>query len=239
MDNHPAPRHLRTGWGLSALVESDGARVLFDSGPRPDLLAHNSRTLGVDLREIDYVVLSHPHRDHYGGLSYVARVRPGVTVFIPSGCDPSFVSRLRRMGLFPAILGRPTRLAGSLSTTGTLWGPPAEHGLVIVGREGGLLITGCAHPGVDALALRAASIAEGRLLGVVGGFHLLSADYHRLEEVSTGLRALGVRFLAPIHCSGERARRHLRTRLSDAYLDVGVGDSIELSAGKVVVTRAT
>ncbi len=238
VDNHPGPGHLRTGWGFSALVESDDAEILFDSGPKPDLLAHNSRALGVDLRDIDSVVLSHPHWDHYGGLAHVARVRPGATVFLPSGCDPDFVSRLSRMGLSPAFLGPPTRLTDWMSTTGTLWGPPAEHGLVVRGPDGGLLITGCAHPGVDALTLRAASIAEGHLLGVIGGFHLLSADYRRLEGVSMELRALGVRFLAPIHCSGERARRHLRARLPDAYLDVRVGDSIELSAGRVVVTRA-
>jgi len=57
-------------WGLSILVESDEAKVLFDTGQSVST-THNARLLGVDLSQIDRIVLSHGHFDHTGGLRQV------------------------------------------------------------------------------------------------------------------------------------------------------------------------
>jgi 7,8-dihydropterin-6-yl-methyl-4-(beta-D-ribofuranosyl)aminobenzene 5'-phosphate synthase len=54
-------------WGLSILVESDEAKVLFDTGQSLSTV-HNARLLGIDLNRIDKIVLSHGHFDHTGGL---------------------------------------------------------------------------------------------------------------------------------------------------------------------------
>ncbi len=55
-------------WGFSALVETDGQRLLFDTGRYPDTVIRNARELGVDLSDVTDVVLSHHHGDHTGGL---------------------------------------------------------------------------------------------------------------------------------------------------------------------------
>ena len=55
-------------WGFSALVETDGQRILFDTGRYPDTVIRNARELGVDLSDVTDVVLSHHHGDHTGGL---------------------------------------------------------------------------------------------------------------------------------------------------------------------------
>ena len=55
-------------WGFAALVEVDGARVLFDTGFRPQTVLRNADTLDIDLSTVDHVVLSHHHDDHVGGL---------------------------------------------------------------------------------------------------------------------------------------------------------------------------
>ncbi len=55
-------------WGFAALVEADGHRILFDTGARPDTVLRNAQTLGLDLRTVTDVVLSHHHDDHVGGL---------------------------------------------------------------------------------------------------------------------------------------------------------------------------
>lgn len=60
-------------WGFAALVEADGHRILFDTGARPDTVLNNARELGVDLRNVNDVVLSHNHRDHTGGLMTLRR----------------------------------------------------------------------------------------------------------------------------------------------------------------------
>jgi 7,8-dihydropterin-6-yl-methyl-4-(beta-D-ribofuranosyl)aminobenzene 5'-phosphate synthase len=60
-------------WGFAALVETDGRRILFDTGLRPETVLDNARELGVDLSTVTDVVLSHHHGDHTGGLSALRR----------------------------------------------------------------------------------------------------------------------------------------------------------------------
>jgi len=59
-------------WGLSILVETDDAKVLLDAGKGPSA-PYNADTLGIDLRSVDKIVLSHGHFDHTGGLAGVLR----------------------------------------------------------------------------------------------------------------------------------------------------------------------
>jgi 7,8-dihydropterin-6-yl-methyl-4-(beta-D-ribofuranosyl)aminobenzene 5'-phosphate synthase len=59
-------------WGLSVLVDTGEAKVLFDTGASSSV-PHNVRLLGVDLSQIDKIALSHGHYDHTGGLMGVLR----------------------------------------------------------------------------------------------------------------------------------------------------------------------
>lgn len=74
---------LRRDWGFAALVEYAGRRILFDTGNDPAVLAHNVRTLRLDLRRLDFVVVSHRHGDHIAGLRYVLSVNPRVPILAP------------------------------------------------------------------------------------------------------------------------------------------------------------
>ncbi|MCC6473500.1 MAG: MBL fold metallo-hydrolase [Burkholderiales bacterium] len=68
-------------WGLSLHLESErgGAKTqyLLDFGYTPEVLNRNLELLGVDPRKVNGLILSHGHRDHYGGLvGFVNRHRP-------------------------------------------------------------------------------------------------------------------------------------------------------------------
>jgi 7,8-dihydropterin-6-yl-methyl-4-(beta-D-ribofuranosyl)aminobenzene 5'-phosphate synthase len=57
-------------WGFSAFIEADGVGVLYDVGNSGLPVVHNAEALGIDLRrDVDYVILSHGHSDHTGGLA--------------------------------------------------------------------------------------------------------------------------------------------------------------------------
>jgi 7,8-dihydropterin-6-yl-methyl-4-(beta-D-ribofuranosyl)aminobenzene 5'-phosphate synthase len=70
-------------WGYAALVEISGKRILFDTGDDPAIFAKNVKAKGVDLTQLDFVVLSHRHSDHVGGLSYLLSVNPNVKIYAP------------------------------------------------------------------------------------------------------------------------------------------------------------
>jgi 7,8-dihydropterin-6-yl-methyl-4-(beta-D-ribofuranosyl)aminobenzene 5'-phosphate synthase len=75
---------LTKDWGFSALVEHNGKRILFDTGNNAAIFEHNVKALGVDLTQLDFVVISHRHADHMTGLRYVLSVNPKVTVYVPA-----------------------------------------------------------------------------------------------------------------------------------------------------------
>jgi 7,8-dihydropterin-6-yl-methyl-4-(beta-D-ribofuranosyl)aminobenzene 5'-phosphate synthase len=60
-------------WGFSALVETDGHRILFDTGARPETVLQNARELKIDLTGVTDLILSHHHGDHTGGLVTLRR----------------------------------------------------------------------------------------------------------------------------------------------------------------------
>jgi metallo-beta-lactamase class B len=58
--------------GIAALlIASDQGHVLIDSGPKEaaPLVAANIRALGLKLEDVKWIVSSHPHHDHVGGIA--------------------------------------------------------------------------------------------------------------------------------------------------------------------------
>jgi 7,8-dihydropterin-6-yl-methyl-4-(beta-D-ribofuranosyl)aminobenzene 5'-phosphate synthase len=76
-------QRLKKDWGFAALVEYGGKRILFDTGNDPDVFAHNVKALGIDLKTIDFAVISHRHGDHTSGLTYLLRINPHVRIYAP------------------------------------------------------------------------------------------------------------------------------------------------------------
>jgi len=74
---------MQRDWGYAALVEYGGKRILFDTGNNPDILAQNTKAKNIDLSTVDFVVMSHRHGDHMGGLTYVLKVNPHVKIYAP------------------------------------------------------------------------------------------------------------------------------------------------------------
>jgi len=77
--------------GLCYYIEDDGHKILFDTG-LTDLFLRNAKVQGVDLDQVDTIILSHGHYDHCGGLKYFFDRKRPVRVI----CHPeTFVKRVR------------------------------------------------------------------------------------------------------------------------------------------------
>jgi 7,8-dihydropterin-6-yl-methyl-4-(beta-D-ribofuranosyl)aminobenzene 5'-phosphate synthase len=77
------PSVLEKDWGYAALIEYGGKRILFDTGNNAETFRHNVEALNINLKNLDFVVLSHRHGDHTSGLNYVLSVNPNVRIYVP------------------------------------------------------------------------------------------------------------------------------------------------------------
>jgi 7,8-dihydropterin-6-yl-methyl-4-(beta-D-ribofuranosyl)aminobenzene 5'-phosphate synthase len=79
--------------GLSLWIETEGRRILFDTG-QGAAFETNIRTLGIDLPTADILVLSHGHYDHTGGIARVIeRALKSTSTATPGISRPRYVIR--------------------------------------------------------------------------------------------------------------------------------------------------
>lgn len=58
---------LEKEWGLCIHIEYNGKNFMLDTGSSPKF-ARNAETLGIDISEVDFGILSHAHYDHSNGM---------------------------------------------------------------------------------------------------------------------------------------------------------------------------
>ena len=107
--------------GLCFYVKTPGHRLLSDLGPSADTLA-NAQHLGIDLTQVDTVVLSHGHYDHSGGILPFTRINDSARIYMQDFADGAYYSDdgpekgFRYIGIDPQIAALPqlVRVQGDL-----------------------------------------------------------------------------------------------------------------------------
>jgi 7,8-dihydropterin-6-yl-methyl-4-(beta-D-ribofuranosyl)aminobenzene 5'-phosphate synthase len=125
---------MKKDWGFSALIEMNGKRILFDAGDNPDIIAQNVKAAGVDLTRLDFVVISHRHSDHMGGLTYLLKVNPNVKIYAPRESFGLFGSSLpssfyRKADVLPPEMRYFDGNPPTVMNFGSAW-PGANFGLI-------------------------------------------------------------------------------------------------------------
>src|SRR6056297_3994171 len=82
-NNTVEKREVLAEHGLAFYFKYNDKEYLFDTG-QGEVLFSNAKKMGIDLRNIDTVFLSHGHDDHTGGLKQLLQINPELTVFAHS-----------------------------------------------------------------------------------------------------------------------------------------------------------
>jgi 7,8-dihydropterin-6-yl-methyl-4-(beta-D-ribofuranosyl)aminobenzene 5'-phosphate synthase len=188
VDYHAANETLATEAGVSYLVEAGDTRILLDvganeKGEHPSPLLANAEALGVDLKTLDALFLSHLHRDHVGGIQEEKEKRfsfskgdvpcsdlpvytpKPLTGSLPGGCRPVTVEA--PLEIAPGIWSM-----GPMGRSLFLMGYTVEHALAVHVKDKGIaLIIGCGHPSIERLLERCKALFPQPVFAVIGGLH--------------------------------------------------------------------
>jgi 7,8-dihydropterin-6-yl-methyl-4-(beta-D-ribofuranosyl)aminobenzene 5'-phosphate synthase len=220
-----AQADLRPGWGFSAWISVGDESVLFDTGADKLVFEQNARALGCNLSTLGALALSHEHCDHIGAMSSV--VRKGLRLYVPASSRRRFAG-LRRSGVQVIAVRGPEQICPGVKSTGQSGRRIREQALLVDGTEGPVLITGCAHPGIVAVANLATKLAGRPPALIVGGFHLYRNDEAEVRYVAEQLLRLGVDRIAPCHCTCDAAAAILRDAYGERFVEVSAGSQVRV-----------
>lgn len=201
-------------WGLSLYLEVNGVRILFDSGHKGTFL-HNADTLGIDLNKVDFIVLSHHHWDHTGGLRFhtfkakkklITHPRVPKKVLAEQDLDLStdfeLITSASPLEFSPDIyyLGEIPRQNDFEKGAYQDDPMPDDTAIAIKTNKGTIVVTGCSHAGVCNVAEYAKKVTGQSLYGVLGGFHLFEDDPAAIAGSIAYFKHEKPAFLFPMHC---------------------------------------
>jgi 7,8-dihydropterin-6-yl-methyl-4-(beta-D-ribofuranosyl)aminobenzene 5'-phosphate synthase len=193
-DNEANPG-LKSGWGFSCLIETE-EKILFDTGDSGENLIYNLKQLNIQPESIAAVVISHNHWDHTGGLKEFLKLNNSAKVFHPESFSKS------------------TEISAGVHSTGALGKLIKEQSLIVNTGKGNVVITGCAHPGLENIIEKSRELGE--IYGVVGGFH----GFSRLEKLQK------IELIAPCHCT--QYKQEIKQKYPAQFKEIGAGSVIEI-----------
>ena len=91
VENTAGPSGCEAEHGLSFYIETERHKLLVDCG-QSGMFLRNAERLGIDLSEVDTVVLSHGHYDHAGGIPVFAALNPQAKIYASAAAGGEFYS---------------------------------------------------------------------------------------------------------------------------------------------------
>ena len=234
LENTTEDHELIAAHGLSFYIETEKNRILFDLGPDDSFLS-NARALRIPVEDVDYVILSHGHRDHTGGLGAFLRVNEKAKIFIHRNALDNLESissgrhcigldeELKTSDRLTVIDGdymiepglrifqaKGERFMSSANSTLLRNGEKDDfsHEIDLL-VEDRLLMVGCGHRGIVNIMDTVKEFALPEV--VIGGFHLMTPrtgkaiDRETVEAIGKDLSQYVNTRFYTCHCTGEEA----------------------------------
>lgn len=204
---HPANSDLIADWGFSAFIEFAEKKILFDTGGNGQILMQNLYNLELDPTEITDIFISHGDFDHIGGLSHLLNLNQTAVIH-----SPVSFRGIRYQNAVKYYQGS-CEIYPNIFSSGELGA--REQSLFIKTAKGLVVISGCAHPGVQKILQVAQKF--GKVYALIGGLH--GFDQFQLLE--------GITEICATHCSKYKAE--IARIYPNKYLSGGVGRTIIIS----------
>lgn len=226
-DNYKYEEGFKNSWGFSCLIEGAGPTILFDTGGKDGNLMHNFKAAGKDPQDVDMIILSHIHWDHTGGIAEFLEAKTGIDVYMPQSFPDEFKKGIEAQGAHPVMVSDATKICDNVWSTGEMGSEIIEQSMIIETPGGLVVITGCAHPGIEDIVTKAQEIKDEQILLVMGGFHLLRTGTDAVESIARKFKDKHIQYAAPTHCSGDGTKKVFQEVFGEKYLRVGTGRVIQ------------
>lgn len=243
--------------GFSLFVKTNESAFLFDAG-QDDSFIKNAELLGLNLQNLDFIVLSHGHYDHADGLKYLSKKykvfchpkcltwRKSMRTKLYSGMcldKDKFLSNFDvKFSKVPLQLNDATYFLGEIkrifdyeckqipSTCKN--GKPDkvkdDSGVVIKTKHGLVVITGCGHSGICNIIEQAKRITGEQTIYAVIGGLHLMKIDEQTQKTVEYLLANKVRKLYIGHCTSDEVCNYIIQKTKGAI------DTHILSTGQII-----
>jgi 7,8-dihydropterin-6-yl-methyl-4-(beta-D-ribofuranosyl)aminobenzene 5'-phosphate synthase len=239
--------------GVSYLIRTDHSTILFDTGYDLDstsyVIRYNLDKLGIDIGEIDYVVISHNHFDHQNGWRWIndktfvnsnkENILPKIKIYVPSDKLDLKISTI--------FSHDPVEITEGVYSMGIIEAPlfdislTQEQSLMFNVKDKGIIIvTGCGHQTVEKLLQRYDKLLDTSMYGILGGLHLLVQEKYSfitgllpwepftILDVNKKIELIKDRNIKLIgisaHDSSPKTIEAFKTAFPEEYNDLRVGD---------------
>jgi len=213
---------LKAGWGFSCFIQTKEKNILFDTGWDGDILVSNMQLLGLNPKDIDLVVISHSHWDHCGGLARLLNLSPNLKIYIPQSFSKHLKEEIKKRSDAYEI-NKSREICSKIYATGEIEGSIItdktkilikEQSLIISTIKGLVVITGCAHSGINKILNSANKLGE--IYALLGGFHDFD-EYNLLKNIS---------LIVPTHCT--KNKNKILTLFPKNSVEGGVGYQLNI-----------
>lgn len=237
VDNQPHPENLSLDveHGLSFYIETERHdKILLDVGAS-DKFLHNANKLGINIADVDYLILSHAHNDHTGGLACFLENNKKAKIYLSSNInglgvysnrrknmrdisiDYSLLQEYRERFIFVSNNMQLTPSVQIICDIPIRYSIPQANRTLFAGKEPdtfnheiAVLLSSCTHLGL----LNTLEAAQTSPTIFIGGMHLIDSDddnkFETEKEYNTMAETLRVRYpdlqIYTGHCTGSNAQ---------------------------------